>query len=99
MTAGGRAQVEQALNDLRFHWDEAYKITYHPGEAEPCHARRLDDGTLLTADSPCTLRDKITDDYSIRPVPRLDAASGTGDRPVAASLVGTASADGRRDAC
>jgi hypothetical protein len=42
----------QALNDLRLHWDEAYKITYHPGEAEPCHAERLDDGTGLTADSP-----------------------------------------------
>ena len=96
-TAGQRAQVEQALDDLRFHWDEAYKITYHPGDAEPCHAERLDDGTLLTADLPWALYDKITDDYRIRPVPRLNPASEPGVRTRATSL--TCTADGRLDAC
>ena len=37
----GHAHVQRVLNDLRHHWDEAYKITYHPGEAEPCHADAL----------------------------------------------------------
>jgi hypothetical protein len=76
MTADGSAQITQALDDLRLHWDKAYKITYHPGEAEPCHAERLDDGTVLTADTPWTLRNKIIDDYSVRPVPRVDTRIG-----------------------
>jgi hypothetical protein len=46
------AHLQRELADLRFHWDEAYKITCHPGEAEPCHAERLDDGTVLTGDTP-----------------------------------------------
>lgn len=75
---GERAQVEQALSELWFHWDEAYKITYHPGEVEPCHAERLDDGSLLTAGSPWALSNKIIDDYSARPVPRLNPASEPG---------------------
>ncbi len=74
----GSAQITQALNDLRLHWDEAYKITYHPGAAESFHAERLDDGTVLTADSPWALRDKIIGDYSARPVPRMANAE---DRP------------------
>ena len=71
MTADN-AHVQRLLNDLRHHWDEAYKITYHPGEAEPCHAERLDDGTVLTAETPWALHDKIINDYSVRPVPRVE---------------------------
>lgn len=83
----------QALNDLRLHWDEAYKITYHLGEAEPCHAERLDDGTLLTADSPLALRKKINDDYRVRPVPRIDTAPDLSTRPRAQPLSGTVHAE------
>jgi hypothetical protein len=95
MTTYGTAQITRALNDLRFHWDEAYKVTYHPGEAEPCHAERLDDGTVLTAGTPWALRDKITDDYSVRPVPRMDTASRPAVRPGA----GMVDAEDRPHAC
>ncbi len=76
---GNSAHTQRERNDLRLHWDEAYKITYDPGEAEPCHAERLDDGTVLTADSPWALREKIIGDYSARPVPRLADAEGRPD--------------------
>jgi hypothetical protein len=77
------AHLQRELTDLRLHWDEAYKITCHPGEAEPCHAERLDDGTVLTADSPWALRSKIIDDYSVRPVPRTVTAPPPTLRPAA----------------
>ena len=80
MTADS-AHLQRELTDLRLHWDEAYKITCHPGEAEPCHAERLDDGTVLTGDTPWSLRSKIIDDYSARPVPRMDTTSVTTMRP------------------
>ena len=100
MTADGSAQNAKALDDLRLHWDEAYKITYHPGEPEPCHAERLDDGTVLTAYSPWALRNKIIDDYSVRPVPRMDTASVTAMRPRRAGPpAGTAGVEERPDAC
>jgi hypothetical protein len=99
MTADGSAQITQALDDLRLHWDEAYKITYHPGEAEPCHAERLDDGTVLTADTPWTLRSKIIDDYSVRPVPRVDPVPARAVRPGVARLRGRAEVEERPDAC
>lgn len=89
------AHIHQALTDLRLHWDEAYKITYHPGETEPCHAERLDDGTVLTAGTPWVLREKITHDYSVRPVPRMDIASVTTMRPGA----DMADAEDRPHAC
>lgn len=56
---------------------------------------RPDDGTLLTADSPWALRNKIIDDYSVRPVPRKDTASRPAMRPGA----GLADAEERPDAC
>jgi hypothetical protein len=77
MTAYGSAQITSALTDLRHHWDEAYKITHHPGEAEPCHAERLDDGTVLTAGTPWALREKIIGDYSARPAPATATLSAT----------------------
>jgi hypothetical protein len=98
MTADS-AYIQHELTDLRLHWDEAYKITYHPGMAEPCHAERLDDGHLLTADSPWALRNKIIDDYSVRPVPRTDIASVPTMCPGAGPLSGTADAEERPDAC
>ena len=98
MTADS-AHFHRALNDVRLHWDEAYKITCHPGEAEPCHAERLDDGTLLTADTPWALRDKIIDDYSARPVPRMDTTSSHAVRLGAIPPSGPADAEERPDAC
>jgi hypothetical protein len=99
MTADENTQITQALDDLRLHWDEAYKIAYQPGEAEPCHAERLDDGTLLTADSPGALRNKIIDDYSVRPVPRMDTAPALTTYPGTGMLNGAADAEESPDAC
>jgi hypothetical protein len=93
------AHLQRELTDLRQHWDEAYKITGHPGEAEPCHAERLDDGTVITADSPWSLRNKIIDDYSVRPVPRMDTASALAVRRRAEPLGSIANAEERPDAC
>jgi hypothetical protein len=94
MTADS-AHIQRELTDLRHHWDEAYKITCHPGETEPCHAERLDDGTVVTAETPWSLRSKIIDDYSVRPVPRMDTASRPAMRPGA----GIADAEDRLHAC
>jgi hypothetical protein len=99
MTADESTQIKQALNGLRLHWDEAYKITHHPGEAEPCHAERLDDGTLLTAGSPGALRNKVIDDYSVRPVPRMNTTPAPTTRPGTELVNGTANAEERPDAC
>jgi hypothetical protein len=97
MTADS-AHIHQALSDLRLHWDEAYKVTYHPGEAEPCHAERLDDGTVLTASTPWVLREKIIHDYTARPVPRTDPAPERAARPGADPL-SCADAGDRLHAC
>jgi hypothetical protein len=63
-------QASKTLADLRYHWDEAYEITHHPGTAEPYRAQRLDDGQIISATTLLKLRDAIIDDYSVRPVPR-----------------------------
>jgi hypothetical protein len=89
------AHIQRELNDLRLHWDEAYKITYRPGQAEPCHAERLDDGTVLTAGTPWALREKVIGDYSVRPVPRMDTAARPAIRPGA----GIAEAEDGPHAC
>jgi hypothetical protein len=99
MTAYGSAQITSALTDLRHHWDEAYKITHHPGEAEPCHAERLDDGTVLTTGTPWALREKIIGDYSARPVPRMDNAPATATLSAAESPADAGSARTVRRAC
>lgn len=70
MTTPDSIQAWPSLNDLRYHWDEAYKIDYRPGEpGQPWRAERLDDHQVLTAASPSALRDRIIDDYTLRPVP------------------------------
>jgi len=54
------------LEDLRWHWDEAYDITWDGR----FHARRLDGGGTLDAGTALELRQRIRDDYRARPVPR-----------------------------
>ena len=56
------------LADLQYHWGEAYLIE-HP-EPDVWIAVRRDDHATLRADNPVDLREKITADYSCRPVPR-----------------------------
>ena len=54
------------LENLRWHWDEAYEITWD----DRFRARRLDNGGTLDADTAQDLRQQIRDDYIARPVHR-----------------------------
>src|SRR5439155_1189426 len=64
---------------LIHHYGEAYKINIRRGRYE---ARRRDDGTMLTADSPDALLHLIRADYADRPVSRRTAGADTGCRTV-----------------
>lgn len=58
---------DEALEDLAWHWGEAYEIT------EACgvwRAVRLDNQRALVATDPQDLRDLIVKDYAARPVSR-----------------------------
>jgi hypothetical protein len=52
------------IADLRWHWDEAYDITWDGR----FRARRHDDGGLLEADTAQELSERIRHDYTERPV-------------------------------
>jgi len=54
------------LADLRWHWDEAYEITWDG----KFRAKRLDDGGELQADTAAELKELMICDYSERRVPR-----------------------------
>lgn len=57
---------DDALEAIRFGWDEAYEI-----EGSPWRARRRDGlGGWIDAASADSLRRAITDDYAMKPVPR-----------------------------
>jgi hypothetical protein len=60
---------ENALEALRFGWGDAYLIDYDV-EQGYWAARRDKIGGLLTASDPDELRQAITDDYAVKPVPR-----------------------------
>jgi hypothetical protein len=57
-------ETQQALFDLRCHWQDAYYITCLDGawNASPF----IDRDTVLTADSPIELRAKMQNDYASR---------------------------------
>ena len=58
-------EEDQALDTLRFDWDEAYEICGGPGGF---WARRRDGiGKTLTDEDPGGLRRQIREDYSARP--------------------------------
>jgi hypothetical protein len=63
---------EDDLDDLRWHWDTAYVIDYHPDRGL-WTAQRRDDRATLRADGAGKLRDLITADYTARPVSRYHA--------------------------
>lgn len=64
-----KALDEVALEALRFGWDTAYLIG-HDDEHGYFAARRDKIGGLLTAPDPDGLRQAITADYAVKPVPR-----------------------------
>jgi len=57
-------ETQQALFDLRCHWQDAYYITYSDGawNASPF----IDRDTVLTAGSPAELRTRMQNDYAAR---------------------------------
>ena len=55
------------LAELRWHWGEAYEITWDNAQFV---AARRDNGAALKAETPGELWDQIRDDYSASPVPR-----------------------------
>ncbi len=59
------------LDELRWHWGEAYLIDYL-GDWRWI-AQRRDNRETLTAESPEELRNLIIADYTARPVPRQTA--------------------------
>ena len=70
MTDGQRDYLSRLrgteLADLRWHWDEAYEITWDG----KFRAKRLDDGGELEADTAAELNELIIRNYSERRVPR-----------------------------
>jgi hypothetical protein len=62
---------ETELDDLRWHWGEAYLI-HHLGP-DTWVAQRRDSRATIGAKSPEGLRERIKADYASRPVPRSAA--------------------------
>ena len=68
-TAAEKALIETELEALRFHWDTAYQIEFI--DEHGWRARRVDgQGGWLNTATPDELYKTITDDYTLRPVPR-----------------------------
>ncbi len=65
---------EEQLDDLRWHWGEAYKISYF--EPDVWLAQRRDNNETLRSDSPVGLLDLIREDYRAHPVSRRVAGPG-----------------------
>ena len=63
---GNREQAE--LDELRWHWGDAYFIEYFGGETWV--AQRRDSHATIGADSPAKLLDRIREDYTTRPIGR-----------------------------
>ncbi len=61
---------EYWLDELRWHWGEAYGINYLGSAARGWIAQRRDDGAMLRAETAAELREAIVADYTARPVPR-----------------------------
>lgn len=68
-TAAEKAFIDAELEALRFHWDTAYQIEF--SDEHGWRAKRLDGlGGWLAGADPEELYKAITDDYTLRPVPR-----------------------------
>jgi hypothetical protein len=66
-----RSWEDSQLEDLRWHWGEAYLIHYFP--PGKWVAQRRDSHSSMSADSPEGLRELIAVDYIARPVGRQAA--------------------------
>ena len=61
------AVVADDLDDLIWHWGDAYIITYHLGQYR---AERRDNHAAVRAKNVTELRERVVEDYRIKPVPR-----------------------------
>jgi hypothetical protein len=67
-TAGHEArQRDRDLADLRYHWGEAYAISWQSGQFR---AARRDTGAAVLTSTAAGLRAEILADYRAMPVPR-----------------------------
>jgi hypothetical protein len=71
---------EASLDVLRWHWDEAYLISFF--EPDNWVAQRRDNRETLHAGNSADLRDLIAADYRANPVSR--SVAGSDERPGAA---------------
>jgi hypothetical protein len=70
------------LDELRWHWDEVYRIDYaEPGRWMAQRRDTPDHQGILKAGSPGELRDLIIADYASRPVSRHAAPVPREQRP------------------
>lgn len=68
-TAAARRAIENELEDLRFHWGEAYEVRHD--DEHGWLAQRIDgQGGWLNTATTDELYKAITDDYTARPVSR-----------------------------
>jgi hypothetical protein len=80
-SVSGMSEWTTPLDELRWHWGDAYLISYL-GHYR-WMAKRRDNRETLTAEDPRELRDLIVADYTARPVSRQVA--GADDWPPAPS--------------
>ena len=60
---------DEPLDELQWHWGDAYLISFFE-TPDTWVAQRRDNRQTLRADSPMILHEKITADYTARPVSR-----------------------------
>ncbi len=65
----------ESLDDLRWHWGDAYLIQFF--EPDRWVAQRRDSHATMSADSPDGLLEKIREDYRRHPVSRRIAGAGS----------------------
>jgi hypothetical protein len=70
---------ERPLDELRWHWGDAYLISFF--EPDVWMAQRRDDRSVLRSDSPADLREKILADYTAHPVSRHIAGPARPETP------------------
>lgn len=71
-TAASKALIESELESLRWNWGDAYDIGH---DERGWRALRRDGlGDVLTVATPHELYKLITEDYSVKPVPRSYAS-------------------------